>query len=97
MTATSEVRFGADGTAKVQSYVRLTDSTCIRCCTYDDAAPILTIQRRPGGDHDHQPRPGRSHRGGRAVRPSAGRSREPVRGRAGKARRHEPRDGSRRR
>ena len=47
MTATSEVRFGADGTAKVQSYVRLTASTYIRCCTYDDAAPILTIQDGP--------------------------------------------------
>ena len=44
MTATSEVRFGADGTATVQSYVRLTASTYIRCCTYEDAAPILTIQ-----------------------------------------------------
>jgi hypothetical protein len=43
MTATSEVRFGADGTARVQSYVRLTGSTWIRCCTYDNAAPILTI------------------------------------------------------
>ncbi len=47
MTATSEVRFGADGTAKVQSYVRLTASTWIRCCTYDDAAPILTINDGP--------------------------------------------------
>jgi hypothetical protein len=47
MTATSEVRFGADGTAKVQSYVRLTDSTWIRCCTYPDEAPILTIQDGP--------------------------------------------------
>ena len=47
MTATSEVRFGPDGTAKVQSYVRLTDSTYIRCCTYEDAAPILTIQDGP--------------------------------------------------
>jgi hypothetical protein len=44
MTATSEVRFGADGTVKVQSYVRLTASTYIHCCTYDDAAPILSIQ-----------------------------------------------------
>jgi hypothetical protein len=45
MTETSaSVRFGADGTAKVQSYVRLTASTYIRCCTYPDAAPILTIQ-----------------------------------------------------
>ena len=44
MTATSEVRFGADGTATVQSYVRLTASTHIQCCTYADAAPILSIQ-----------------------------------------------------
>jgi hypothetical protein len=47
MTATSEVRFGADGTAKVQSYIRLTGSTWIRCCTYDDAPPILTINDGP--------------------------------------------------
>jgi hypothetical protein len=47
MTATSEVRFGADGAVKVQSYVRLTDSTYIRCCTYEDEAPILTIQDGP--------------------------------------------------
>jgi hypothetical protein len=47
MTATSEVRFGADGAAKVQSYVRLTASTWIRCCTYDDTAPILTINDGP--------------------------------------------------
>jgi len=47
MTATSEVRFGADGAAKVQSYVRLTGSTWIRCCTYDDGAPILAIQDGP--------------------------------------------------
>jgi hypothetical protein len=33
--------------AKVQSYVRLTGSTYIRCCTYDDHAPILTIQDGP--------------------------------------------------
>ena len=47
MTATSDVRFGADGTAKVQSYVRLTGTTWIHCCTYDDAAPILTINDGP--------------------------------------------------
>src|ERR1700748_1728266 len=47
MTATSEVRFGADGTAKGQSYVRLTGRSRIRCCTYDDAAPILTINDGP--------------------------------------------------
>ena len=44
MTATAEVRFGADGAAKVQSYVRLIGSTWIRCCTYPNEAPILTIQ-----------------------------------------------------
>ncbi len=47
MTATSEIRFGEDGSAKVQSYVRLTGSTWIRCCTYDDHAPILTVQDGP--------------------------------------------------
>ena len=47
MTATHRVRFGADGAAKVQSYVRLTASTYIHCCTYADAAPILTIQDGP--------------------------------------------------
>lgn len=47
MTATSEVRFGADGMAKVHSYVRLTGSTYIHCCTYDDHGPILTISDGP--------------------------------------------------
>ena len=50
MTATvtsASIRFGEGGTANVQCYVRLTASTCIRCCTYDDAAPILTIQDGP--------------------------------------------------
>ena len=41
MTATAEVRFGTDGAAKVQSYVRLTASTYIRCCTCENAAPHL--------------------------------------------------------
>ncbi len=45
MTQTSaSVRFGADGTATVQSFVRLTASTHIQCCTYEDAAPILAIR-----------------------------------------------------
>ena len=43
MTAWVSVRFGPDGQATVQSYVRLTASTHIHCCTYDDAAPILSI------------------------------------------------------
>ena len=44
MTATASVRFSENGTTTVQSYVRLTASTHIQCCTYADAAPILTIQ-----------------------------------------------------
>ena len=43
MTASVSVRFGEDGSATVQSYVRLTASTHIQCSTYDDAAPILSI------------------------------------------------------
>ena len=43
MTATVSVRFGPDGSATVQSYIRLTASTHIQCSTYDDAAPILSI------------------------------------------------------
>jgi len=91
MTATTaSVRFGADGTATVQSYVRLTASTHIQCCTYADAAPILTIQdwaaditiTNPG----HGEVTGEDVRFGR----EAGRGRHPVRGRAGEARRREP-------
>ncbi len=47
MSTSAEVRFGPDGTVKVQSYVRLTVSTYIRCCTYPDHPPILTIQDGP--------------------------------------------------
>jgi hypothetical protein len=47
MTATASIRFGQDGQAEVQSYVRLTASTYIQCCTYDDAAPILSIHDGP--------------------------------------------------
>jgi hypothetical protein len=47
MSASAEVRFDADGKVKVQSYVRLTASTYIRCCTYPGHAPILTIQDGP--------------------------------------------------
>ena len=43
MTATVTVRFDESGQATVQSYVRLTTSTRIHCSTYDDAAPILSI------------------------------------------------------
>ena len=44
MTASVSVRFGEDGQATVQSYVRLTASTHIHCSTYADAAPILAIR-----------------------------------------------------
>ena len=44
MTTTASVRFSENGTTTVQSYVRVTASTYIHCCTYADAAPILTIQ-----------------------------------------------------
>jgi hypothetical protein len=44
VSASVSVRFEADGGATMQSYVRLTVSTHIACCTYDDAAPILTIR-----------------------------------------------------
>ena len=47
MSTSAEVRFDADGKVKVQSYIRLTASTYIRCCTYPDHAPILTIQDGP--------------------------------------------------
>jgi hypothetical protein len=43
VTATAEVKFGEDGPVTVRSYVRLTGSTHIVCCTYDDAAPILSL------------------------------------------------------
>jgi hypothetical protein len=41
MSASASVRFDPDGQAKVQSYVRLTASTYIRCCTCENAAPHL--------------------------------------------------------
>ena len=44
MTTTASVRFSENGTATVQSYVRVTASTHIQCCTYADAAPILSIR-----------------------------------------------------
>jgi hypothetical protein len=44
MTASASVRFGEHGQATVHSNVRLTASTHIHCCTYDDAAPILAIR-----------------------------------------------------
>jgi len=48
MTATSAtVRFGAKGATEVDSSIRLSGSTYIRCCTYEDAPPILVIEDAP--------------------------------------------------
>ena len=48
MTVTSaSVRFGPDGAAEVDSFVRLTGRTYIYCHTYDDQAPILAIDDTP--------------------------------------------------
>jgi hypothetical protein len=47
MTASAEIRFTADGAARVQAYIRLTASTYIHCCTYPDAPPILSITDGP--------------------------------------------------
>jgi len=44
MTATSaSVRFHAGGPAGVESFLRLTGSSYICCFTYDDSAPILSV------------------------------------------------------
>jgi hypothetical protein len=44
MTATqASIRLFADGAIKVEPFIRLTGSTHIMCCTYDDQAPILAI------------------------------------------------------
>ena len=44
MTETqTAIRLFADGALKVEPFIRLTGSTNIYCCTYDDHAPILAI------------------------------------------------------
>ena len=43
MTTQATMRLHADGTVKVEPFIRLTGSTNILCCTYDDQAPILAI------------------------------------------------------
>jgi hypothetical protein len=44
MTATqAAIRLYADGGISVEPFIRLTGSTHILCCTYDDAAPILSV------------------------------------------------------
>ena len=45
MTATSaSVRFSAGGVTGVDAFVRLTGHSFIRCCFYDDIAPILAVK-----------------------------------------------------
>ena len=65
MTATSaSVRFGPDGVTGVESFLRLTGRTFIRCCIYDDIAPILAVETRTW-TLDHRPRTGPGDRGRR--------------------------------
>jgi hypothetical protein len=43
MSTQAAIRLFADGTVKVEPFIRLTDATVIHCCTYEDQAPILAI------------------------------------------------------
>ena len=43
MTTQATIRLHADGAIKVEPFIRLTEGTFIRCCTYEDHAPILAI------------------------------------------------------
>ena len=43
MTTQATIRLHADGRIKVEPFIRLTGSTYIMCCTYEDQAPILAI------------------------------------------------------
>jgi hypothetical protein len=44
MTATqATIRLYADSGITVEPFIRLTRSTHIHCCTYDDQAPILSL------------------------------------------------------
>ena len=45
MTSTqAAIRLFADGALKVEPFIRLTGSTLILCCAYEDQAPILAIE-----------------------------------------------------
>ena len=88
MTATSaSVRFGTGGVAGVQSSLRLTGDSYITCYTYDDRGADPGDRRcaRQGVDHraGHQP----GHRRRRDLGAAARCGCDPVRDRAGKARR----------
>ncbi len=41
--STAHIRFGPDGTARVEAALRLTPGSHIRCCTYDDRPAIVTV------------------------------------------------------
>ena len=43
-TTQAAIRLFADGALKVEPFIRLTGSTLILCCTYEDQAPILAIE-----------------------------------------------------
>jgi hypothetical protein len=43
MTTQATIRLHADGGIRVEPFIRLTGSTHVMCCTYDDQAPILSI------------------------------------------------------
>jgi hypothetical protein len=41
--STAHIRFSADGTAQVEAALRLTGSSYIRCCTYDNRPAIVAV------------------------------------------------------
>ena len=43
MTTQATIRLHADGGIRVEPFIRLTGSTHVMCCTYEDQAPILAI------------------------------------------------------
>ena len=43
MTTQATIRLHADGGIRVEPFIRLTGSTHVMCCSYDDQAPILAI------------------------------------------------------
>jgi hypothetical protein len=45
--STAHIRVGADGTTRVETALRLTASSRIRCCTYPDRPAIVS----PGDGH----------------------------------------------
>ena len=85
LTSTASVQFDQGGVAEVSATVWLNGGSRIYCHLYEDSAPILSITDQHVPDVGQRPRPGPGDRRGRELRPSAGRVRGPVRGRAGEA------------